>query len=338
MKKTISLLFIILISFCFCSKNKHSATEASPKQADSLTIEAEVIINDTVYPKDIIIEKDFLYDKYTLEDVYPYKDTTRVFQWEKIREQLAHLETLQKTHTGWAILQNYKNRNGVSSIVKNSRRNSYGNIADSLGVERYQSVALYLLTDTIEAERYGRDGSLVKLHGEVDSTGFIKIENVNFEGEWLVRKKYLKNINDTVVFKKAIFIDVTNQNIATLEKSDSIWYVRSMNPATTGRHRPPYAYETPSGIFVIQEKKVKMVYLKDGSPEVDGYAPYANRFTNGAYVHGIPVKLPRTEMIEYSYSLGTTPRSHMCVRNATSHSKFIFNWAPTEETIVFVIE
>lgn len=66
--------------------------------------------------------------------------------------------------------------------------------------------------------------------------------------------------------------------------------------------------------------------------------PYASRFTNGAYIHGVPVNAPRTSMIEYSWSLGTTPRSHMCVRNATSHSKFVFDWAPTERSLVVVIE
>ncbi|MEO3497874.1 L,D-transpeptidase, partial [Phocaeicola vulgatus] len=29
---------------------------------------------------------------------------------------------------------------------------------------------------------------------------------------------------------------------------------------------------------------------------------------------------------------------HMCVRNATSHAKFIFEWAPVNETIIFVLE
>lgn len=70
-------------------------------------------------------------------------------------------------------------------------------------------------------------------------------------------------------------------------------------------------------------EKVKMVFLKDGSKETGGYAPYASRFTDGAYIHGVPVNEPRKTQIEYSWSLGTTPRSHMCVRNATSHAKFI---------------
>ena len=91
-------------------------------------------------------------------------------------------------------------------------------------------------------------------------------------------------------------------------------------------------------MFVLQEKKVKMVFLKDGSKETGGYAPYASRFTDGAYIHGVQVNAPRKTQIEYSPSLGTTPRSHMCVRNATSHAKFIYDWAPVNETIIFVLE
>jgi hypothetical protein len=103
-------------------------------------------------------------------------------------------------------------------------------------------------------------------------------------------------------------------------------------------HKPPYAQETPLGMFVLQEKKVKMIFLKDGSVETGGFAPYASRFTNGAYIHGIPVNLPQTKQIESSPSLGTVPRSHMCVRSATSHAQFIFDWAGVEETLIFIIE
>ena len=100
----------------------------------------------------------------------------------------------------------------------------------------------------------------------------------------------------------------------------------------------PYAQETPLGMYVLQEKKSRMIYLVDGSKETGGFAPYANRFTNGAYIHGVPVNAPRKSLIEYSPSLGTTPRSHMCVRNATSHAQFVYDWAPVNETIVFVLE
>ena len=220
--------------------------------------------------------------------------------------------------------------------MRNYKRNAYTRIADSLGVERYQSVPLYYVNDSIKPECYGRDGWLVKY---IEKQGtFDKIATVDIHGEWIVPQRYIKQLSDTTIFNKVIFIDTSNQNIATLEKSDSGWLVRSMNPATTGRHQPPHMQETPTGIFVIQEKKFKMHYLVDGSSEIGGFAPYASRFTNGAYIHGIPVNAPSTQTIEFSASLGTTPRSHMCVRNATSHAKFVYDWAPTLSTLVFVID
>ena len=37
------------------------------------------------------------------------------------------------------------------------------------------------------------------------------------------------------------------------------------------------------------QKKPSLFYLKDGTNELEGYAPYALRFNGGAYIHGIPV-------------------------------------------------
>lgn len=329
---------IMFISVFYSCDNK-------PKEDINIRVmEKDSILNDSVKielqpisAEDIEIVKEFLYDKYTLEDVYPYKDTTRIFQWDKIRERLAYLETVQLEKASWAILKNYKNINGEAPLVHQYARNAYKLIADTFGTERYQSVPLYLINDSLVPERYGRDGSLVKLLTS-DTLDFVRVKGVSFDGEWNVPKRYVKSISDTVVFKKAIFIDVTNQNITTLEKSNSAWLVRSMNPATTGRHKPPYAHETPTGIFVVEDKRWKMAYLKDGSPDMGGFAPYASRFTNGAYIHGVPTVHPGTDIIEYSPSLGTTPRSHMCVRNASSHAKFVYEWASVNKTIVFVLD
>lgn len=337
MKKTAILPVFCLILLSFCTgKTDKPITDGQPAP-DSATVEVTEII-DTV-PKEIIIEKELLYDQHTLEDTYPYKDTTREFQWEKMKERLSLLESIQKEPSQWAILQNYKNRNGEAPLVKVFKRDAYKRVSDTLGVERYQSVPLYLLTDTVIPEIYGRDGSLVRIKAMDEDSKFARIQTVyDGEEEWYAPKKYIKQIGDTVVFDKAIFVDRHNQNIATLEHVGSKWLVRSMNPATTGQHRPPYAQETPLGMYVLQEKKSRMIYLVDGSKETGGFAPYANRFTNGAYIHGVPVNAPRKSLIEYSPSLGTTPRSHMCVRNATSHAQFVYDWAPVNKTIVFVLE
>lgn len=336
MKPSSIFLLLCLFSLSFCTpETKKETTDQNRSIPDSLQVNPDTIVADTL-PKEIIIEKELLYDKHTLDDIYPYKDTTRHFQWDKIRDGLAFLEKIQAKPARWAILRNYRNQNGEAPLVKTYKRDSYKRIADTLGIERFQSIPLYALTDTGVPERYGRDGSLVKFLEE--GPNFVKAETLYTPGRWMIPKRYIREIPDTVSFTKAIFIDRTNQNIVTLEKDSSKWLVRSMNPATTGLHRPPYAQETPLGIFVLQEKKEKMIYLVDGSKETGGFAPYANRFTNGGYIHGVPVNAPRKSLIEFSPSLGTTPRSHMCVRNATSHAKFIYDWGPVNETIIFVLE
>lgn len=301
---------------------------------DTLAVETEVKV---LTAEDIELDKDFLYDTYTLADTYPYRDTTRAFQWGKIKERLALLENIQQEGSKWCVLQNYKNRNGEAPLVKKYTRGVYKRITDTLGVERYQSVPLFLTDDTLTAERYGQDGALSRFLGEEGS--FVKVGPVFVGGEWLVPRRYVKCLPDTVFFAKAVVVDRLNQHIVTLErKEEGRWMVRSMNPATTGQHRPPYAQETPLGIFVLQEKKVKMIFLKDGSAATGGFAPYASRFHNGGYIHGVPTNVPATRLLEYSPTLGTVPRSHMCVRNATSHAKFVFDWAPVNETIIFVLE
>lgn len=281
------------------------------------------------------IKKELLYNRHTLSDTQIYNKQIRVFQWEVISDKLDYLAAFQDISTNFGILKNYKNKNGKAPLVRNARPDKYRGMQDALGVSEDQSVPLYAPYDTETPEIYGRDGSLVSILK--DSADFLKVRSINLKGEWLVPKRYVEVIGP-VFFSKSIFVDRTNQNITILEYADSVWLVRSMNPSTTGLHKPPYMKATPLGIFVIQRKIPEMIYYRDGSVEPGGFAPFASRFSNGAYLHGTPVNHPATKTIEFSSSLGTTPRSHMCVRNATSHAEFIYNWAPINETLVFVIE
>lgn len=287
--------------------------------------------------EDIVLKKELTFDKYTLEDNYPYKDTTRIFQWDKIKEKLAYVENFQSEKITYAILQNYKNKNGEAPTVKNFVRNEYTRVADTLGVERYQSAPLYIPGETQTPTIYGRDGSLVKLISS-DTLDMVRIQGISFSGTWDVPKRYIKTLGDNIRFNHIVVVDVTNQNITLIEKSGSEWFIRSMNPATSGVHKPPYAMETPVGMFIIQENKPKMFYQKDGSTEIEGFAPYASRFTNGGYIHGVPTNNPKGNIIEYSPTLGTIPRSHMCVRTASSHAKLIFDTAKPLQSLVFVID
>lgn len=333
--KIVPVVCVLYFFILSCTPKTNTETSQDGTYAEDVTqVEIE---KEPEFTRDmIVVKKDLQYDQHTLEDSYPYKDTTRMFQWEKIKDNLFFLDSIQQESATWAVVQNYKNMNGEAPLIREWHRDDHNLVADKYGVARYQSVPLFLTHDRDTAERYCRDGSLVKFIR--DTADFALISTVWFEGDWLIPTKYLKIIGDTVAFNHVVMVDRENQNIATLEKVDSVWYVRSMNPATTGLDNPPYGHDTPLGMFVIQEKKPKMVYLKDGSSAVGGFAPNASRFTNGAYIHGVPVNAPRTQTIEYSQTLGTTPRSHMCVRNATSHAKFVYDWAPTMKSIVFVLE
>ncbi|MCL1937542.1 MAG: L,D-transpeptidase [Candidatus Azobacteroides sp.] len=334
---TIFLSFFLSLTVCVPSVTDKALFAEPTNEPDSLSALTIDSVPQVPTPSGIQIEKNLLYDKYTLTDIYPYKDTIRLFQWDKIRERLLFLDSIQWKPATWAVLQNYRNKNGEAPLVKKYYRNEYGNIADTLGVERYQSVPLFYPHDTLVGERYGKDGTLVQYIEPIGKYVHVCMPTLS-EREWFVPAKYLKVIGDTVVFRKAIFVDVTNQNMVTLEKIDSVWYIRSMNPVTTGLKKPPHQYDTPLGLFVMQEKKIKMMFLVDGTIETGGFAPYASRFCNGGYIHGIPVSAPRATNIEYSASLGTTPRSHMCVRTATSHAQFIFDWATAYASVIFVFD
>jgi len=340
------LIYSFFVSFLFIScqqgQSKNDPEEKKKeKTKDSIDAirkkEEEIAKAKPKTAADIEITKELQYTKYTLEDTYPYKDTVRQFQWDKIKEKLAFVENFQNGNAIYGVLQNYQNSNGEAPTIPHFKRDSYKRVADSLGTERYQASPLYREGETKLPSIYGRDGWLVKLQSS-DTLQRVKVEGVSFEGTWEVPKRYLKTIGDSVRFDKVIFVDVTNQNICTLDKTEKGWAVRSMNPATTGRHKPPHAQETPTGIFVLQEHKSKMFYFKDGTKSIEGYAPFASRFTAGAYVHGVPVNNPNGKVIEYSWSLGTIPRSHMCVRNASSHAQFVYKRSKDFQTLVIVID
>ena len=177
---------VTLCILCSCTSRTGDMPSTETLQTDSLMQDtiaetvAEPVVK-TITPEQIHITKELLYDKYTLEDTYPYKDTTRNFQWDKIKEQLALLENIQQQPSQWAILQNYKNRNGEAPLVRTFKRNAYGRVADTLGVERYQSVPLYLLTDTLVPERYGQDGELTRFLE--DGEKFVKTEPIFTGGD-----------------------------------------------------------------------------------------------------------------------------------------------------------
>lgn len=338
MKNIMTFLPLALTLLLACQPSTDS--RAGVTNMDSIIATDTVVANSQpeLTVEQIVIERELTFDKYTLEDSYTYQKKTRIIQWNKIREQLLRIEQLQAEPHRWGVLQNYKNLNGEAPLTKVWSRDSYKLVSDSLGVERYQAVPLYASTDTLTPDLYGRDGTLIAMT-DTQGSNFWQGRVESSEANWYVPKRYVKLLKPDVTFSHVVVVDRKNQHIIVLERQAPAHYlVRSINPATTGRHKPPHAKETPLGIFLLQEKKPKMFYTSDGSSRVVGFAPWASRFTCGAYIHGVPVNNPKGRIVEYSHSLGTTPRSHMCVRNASSHAKFVYDNCPTFATLIVVIE
>ncbi|MDR0510285.1 MAG: L,D-transpeptidase [Rikenellaceae bacterium] len=339
-KSTFYIIFLSIVSATAFSCWQKPCTESVGVGAQVGLISWNDRIRSAFYTEpEILFEREMLYNRYTLPDTFDFRGRPRFFQWDKIEAGLRLLDSVTTWKPGrWAVIQNKNNRNGAAPYVKSWRRNAMENVVDMFGVERYQSAPLYLPDAHELPARYGRDGWLVKVLEDMEDGDTVCINPLFIGGRYDVPKRYLCMTPDTMRFHKAIFIDRCHQIIVTLEKRGKVWNVLSMNPATTGVNAPPYKMPTPLGIFMVQETRDKMPYLKDGTDELDGFAPFASRFCCGAYIHGVPVALPDTNVVEYSSSLGTTPRSHMCVRVASSHAEFIYNWATVLGTVVFVIE
>ena len=164
-------------------------------------------------------------------------------------------------------------------------------------------------------------------------------KNYYVPGKFIPKDRQIRELNRVIV------IDRNNQNQGVFEKIDNNWTLISYTLATTGA-TGRYAQPTSLGYYYAIEKRNQFYYYEDGTTRIQGYAPYAIRFNGGAYVHGVPVNYLYSEKgeritppkIEYSKSIGTVPLSHKCVRNYTSHAKFLYDWYREDETIIIVIE
>ncbi|WP_010248616.1 L,D-transpeptidase family protein [Acetivibrio cellulolyticus] len=258
----------------------------------------------------------------------------RGFQFNKMFEAVKRAKSEMESNTS-AYITNYKNRVGLAPLYNGSTK-------DKFGILRNQSAPAYYEPNLGANFRYITDGTLVSTLAETDS--FYKIRTLNFDGEYYVPKKYLSFRKTIKELTKVVVVDRKNQNEGVFELIDGKWNLISYIYATTGensKHKLP----TDLGYYMAIQKVEKFSYLDDVTKQIAGYAPYAIRFNGGAYIHGVPVdyvlkdgKRVDPGIQEYLFTVGTVPRSHKCVRNYTSHSKFLYDWIEIGKSAVIVIE
>ncbi|WP_432408054.1 L,D-transpeptidase family protein [Wukongibacter sp. M2B1] len=258
----------------------------------------------------------------------------RSFKVDGIEELLNELKTeIDGNRT--AYISNYKNRSGVAPLYK-------GKSVDDYGIRRYQAAPAYMGSNYKSVVRYIPDGTLLSVLEEKDN--FFKVKGLSFEGQYWIPQKYVSIKNSIEELKKVVVVDRKNQNETVFEYSDNKWRLVSYGLSTTGR-KGRYRRETPLGYYMAIEKKPSFLYYKDGTKKIAGYAPYAMRFTGGIYIHGIPTNFRYVEgkrinpgSSETSSTIGTVPLSHGCVRNNTSHAKFLYEWIDIGKSAILVID
>ena len=261
--------------------------------------------------------------------------TKRIFQFDKMHEMVKFADT-EFTKGKLTYVSNYKNGKGQAPAYQGTNKDGEGNF-------RSQSAPGYFSPDNTGEFTYIGDGELMRVLS-ADSQ-FTKVLLLRNEQKYFIPNKYLDTHHAVSRLNKAIVIDRENQNQVVFEKIGEKWKVVSYSLATTGK-LGKYHQPTPLGYYYAIEKRERFYYYKDGTTSIQGYAPYTIRFAGGAYVHGVPVDYKYNAdgqridpgKVEFSQSLGTIPLSHKCVRNYTSHAKFLYDWYVPGETIVIVME
>ena len=260
--------------------------------------------------------------------------TPRTFRFDSMRGAVNGLKQ-QIAQGPLHFVSNYKNQNGAPP--------SKGDAAvDQHGYRVYHSAPAYLQADADGDFRYIPDGMLVRILGEAGD--FYHVNVPTFGGDYYVPQKYIDPDVALSRLNHVVVVDRTHQNQAAFEVLEDGLNLVSYTLSTTG-FPGEFSFETTLGSYKAIEKKDRFEYLKSDSPDVAGYAPFALRFTGGAYIHGVPVAYEQQDgervdpgTTEYLHTIGTFPRSNMCVRNYTSHAEFLFNWMDSRNGAVIVME
>jgi len=235
----------------------------------------------------------------------------------------------------------------VEQVIEETKAAEDTIIIDAKGIFKDRDeYSQYLDIDEAEPDEDADEEDAVEKYNNETEIKAVKLYIPSFDASVWVESKYLNEDEDAPdVLNQAIIVDRENQNIVVFEY-DEVWKVISINYSSTGKVGQ-YSLPTPLGYYMAIEKKPKFDYVEDGTTTIVGFAPYAIRFSAGGYLHGVPMsysfdqygnKQSPSGYAEYLQSIGTVPKSHMCVRNYTSHAKFMYDWVDIGNCTVIVIE
>ncbi|MDD3243563.1 MAG: L,D-transpeptidase family protein [Eubacteriales bacterium] len=236
-------------------------------------------------------------------------------------------------------MSNYRNANGMPPVLAD------GKTTDAYENRRETGSPCYANPDnSVPPVRYAPDGLLGLQYEQYN--GYTRVYFPSFDAYYWIPDRYVSTKAAVTDLKQVIAVDRANQNLCMFEKNDAgQWELIAMNYVTTGKAGGK-SLKTPLGHFAALDKKHYFYFDNEGDNIVDGYALWAIRFSAGGYTHGVPASSKQQEdgsvyvggSAEGQSTLGTVPKSHMCVRNYTSFAKFMYDRAIIGGCSVIVFE
>jgi len=255
-------------------------------------------------------------------EVFVYKKIValREFRFERSKERLERLEKFitENISEGREIasVNSYLPNPDNKGLMR--ERDKYGNVEDQSAKGDYNGTKVFVA-----------DRTIVAIHERVADK--YRVEKIGGEEPFLdiVTYRISKNPKIDEMPKKAIVIDIKNQNFIVYEKEEDRWEIISYALSKTGAESK-LGFRTPRGEFIVPMAKRVMIY-NDSEGEKQGYANYAIRFSGGGYIHGTPFNLEEEEELERhrklkESTLGSYPGTRKCVRNDIIHARFLFEW------------
>ncbi len=254
---------------------------------------------------------------------YLYKPylTKRIFRFEKALERIENVEKFiadaKENGEQLALISAYTPDSENKNLSKT--RDKYGKYKIQSAEGQYDGETLYIPDRSIS--------KIIKNEVKIDQ---IKIESmaepyVNMDGKSIAKAPRLEE----KPIKKAIIIDIENQNLILYEKIEGNWTIVSYGYSKTG-YESELGFETPRGSFIMDIAKEKMLYTGIGG-KIQGSANNAMRFSGGGYLHGTPISLAEVNDINYYAKfregfLGTFNGTRKCVRTTREHARFVYAW------------
>ena len=230
--------------------------------------------------------------------------------------------------------------------------NNYYTPVDKFGNRASQSIKGYI-NSNLEGEYINLpDQTLFKKLSETKD--YIELETPFYGGSYFVKnkEKSFKKIDLKEKVNRYVSIDTQSQSEVALERNKETdqYEVITYSLVTTGKDNGYSSYDTPHGVFMVAHTRTYMMFtrnlretetltsipkgLRAGRNQVvSGEAPYAIRFSGGAYLHGIPGPIGASSESKWytAAKIGTYKESHKCVRHYDDQIKFLFDWLSVEK-------